>query len=294
MASEQMEAIKAMMRNMPKPDTPPTVEQQRAGMEATANFPVPAGVTITDLDVAGRPARLYQPDGGKEDRGILYLHGGGYVIGSLNTHNALMARLAKACGAQVLGLDYRLAPENPYPAAVEDAVAGYDFARQQVAHGRIVIAGDSAGGGLTLATLLTLEEQGKPMPGGAVLLSPWTDLTASGDSIKTRADADPMIPPDALVSMAAHYHADQDPATPGISPLFGDLAGLPQMLIQVGDAEVLLDDATRLHQRALASGVSSELRIFDGAFHVFQAFPDLPESEAALNDISDFFGKAAG
>ena len=228
-------------------------------------------------------------------RGVLYFHGGGYVMGSLNTHAELMGRISSACRAPVLGIDYRLAPEHPYPAAVEDAVASYDRLRDRgIKPGQIVIAGDSAGGGLTLACLLALKEQGKPLPAGAVLLSPWTDLTASGASVRTRADADPMIDGGVLEPMAGLYRGDTPAATAGVSPLFGDLAGLPPLLIQVGDFEVLLDDSTRLAERASDAGVDVQIDVFDGAFHVFQHNPNLPESTEALAAIGAFFDRVTG
>lgn len=158
-----------------------------------------------------------------------------------------------------------------------------------IAPGKVVIAGDSAGGGLTLATLLALRHAGRPLPAGAAVFSPWTDLTGSGDSVRTRAEADPMIDADALSAIAAHYHAAMPADSPGISPLFADLTGLPPLLIQVGDAEVLLDDATRFHERARAAGVASTLHVFDEAFHVFQAIPGLPEAAAALDEVAEFF-----
>jgi len=157
-----------------------------------------------------------------------------------------------------------------------------------------VIAGDSAGGGLTLATLLSLLSQKLPMPAGAVLFSPWTDLTSSGASISSRAAADPMIAPEILPPMAAHYAGKQPNDTPGISPLYGDLAGLPPLLIQVGDAEVLLDDSTRLHERAQVAGVDSVLHVFDEAFHVFQAVPHLPEATEAIAEAGAFFKRVTG
>ena len=158
----------------------------------------------------------------------------------------------------------------------------------------IVVAGDSAGGGLALALMLRLKEQGKPLPAGAILFSPWSDLTASGDSVETRREADPMITPDLLNPMAAHYRAEADAAHPLISPLFGDLKGLPPLLIQVGDAEILLDDSTRLATQAEAADVNVQLEIFDGAFHVFQNQPHLPESAEALTSAGKFFDSVTG
>ena len=293
MASEQLRAISAQIRAQQalQPTGSGTVAEMRAGMEAQQGaLAVPADVDLLDLTVAGRPARRVRTPGAREDRGTLYLHGGGYVMGSLNTHQELMGRIARATNAQVLGLDYRLAPEHVYPAAVDDAVAAYQWILEQgIAPTRVVIAGDSAGGGLALALLLALRELKLPLPAGAVLFSPWTDLTASGDSVRTRAEADPMIGPGVLAPMAAHYAGRNPVGMPGISPLFGDLHGLPPLLIQVGDAEVLLDDSTRLHARALAAGVDSTLHNFAEAFHVFQAIPVLPEAAEALVEVGVFF-----
>lgn len=298
MASEQLRAISAQIRaqRAVRPTGAGTITEMRANMEAQQGaLPIPEDVDSLELTVAERPARRIRTPGVLEDRGTLYLHGGGYVMGSLNTHHELMGRFARATNAQVLGLDYRLAPEHPYPAAVDDAVGAYQWILERgIAPGRVVIAGDSAGGGLTIATLLVLRERNLPMPAGAVLFSPWTDLTASGASVRTRAEADPMIGPDVLAPLAAHYAGATATNAPGVSPLFGDLAGLPPLLIQVGDAEVLLDDATRLHARALTAGVASVLHVFDEAFHVFQAIPMLPEAAAALAEVGAFFKRVTG
>ena len=210
-------------------------------------------------------------------------------MGSLDTHQELMGRISRQLNATVYGVDYRLAPEHPWPAAVDDAVAAWDWLRASgITSDQAVVAGDSAGGGLSVALLMALKEQDKPMPAGAVLFSPWSDLTGSGESIASRAKADPMIGPDVLKPMAAHYHADNPADLPSISPLFGDLAGLPPLLIQVGDAEILLDDSTRLHERAQAAGTSSTLHVFEEAFHVFQAMPMLPEAAEALEEMAEF------
>lgn len=298
MTSQQMREVVAALRvqRAISATGTGTVAEMRAGMEAQQSaLPIPPDVDALDITVAGRTARRIRTPGVREDRGTLYLHGGGYVMGSLNTHHELMARIARSTNAQVLGLDYRLAPEHLYPAAVDDAVSAYLWILEQgIAPERIVIAGDSAGGGLTLATLLVIRDRKLPMPAGAVLFSPWTDLTSSGASIRTRADADPMIGPEVLLPMAAHYVGNLASNTPGISPLFGDLAGLPPLLIQVGDAEVLLDDSTRLHDRAQAAGLDSTLHVFPDAFHVFQAVPMLPESAEALAEVGTFFDRVTG
>ena len=297
MASQEMRAaIEAMRAQGSFVDAHADVATMRRNMEeAFGVTPVPEDVTHSDFDAGGITARHVSVPGVRDDRGVLYFHGGGYVIGSLNTHTELMGRIARACRAPVLGIDYRLAPEHPFPAAVEDAVASYDRLQANgIKPQQIVIAGDSAGGGLALACLLALKAQGKPQPAGAALLSPWTDLTGSGDSVETRAAADPMVTVEVLHRLAALYSGGADTSEPGISPLFGDLKGLPPLLVQVGDAELLLDDATRLAERAEAVGVDVDLQVFEGAFHVFQSMPDLPESTEALASIGAFFDRVTG
>ena len=295
MASEEMKAAAELIRaaglfNSGDFD----LAAMRQTMEDTIT-PLPEDISRGDFDTNGIPACSIAAPGVRQDRGLLYFHGGGYVMGSLNTHAELMGRLSKACNSRVLGIDYRLAPENPYPAAVEDAIASFDWLLDNgIAADKIVIAGDSAGGGLTLACLVALKDQGKPQPAGAVLLSPWADLTGSGDSMTTRAELDPMVSADMVGPMAELYCADTDPADPYVSPLFADLSGLAPMLIQAGDHEILLDDATRLAERAQAQGNQAEIEIYDGAFHVFQSVPNLQESADALASISEFFNRVTG
>jgi acetyl esterase/lipase len=187
-------------------------------------------------------------------------------------------------------VDYRLAPETVFPGAVDDAAAAYRYLLDQgVAPEQIAIGGDSAGGGLTLATLVSLKEQGQPLPGAAFALSPWVDLEGLGDSMQTRAAADPMVQKEGLVRMAQLYLADADPKTPLASPLYADLTGLPPMLIQVGTAETLLDDSIRIVERLQAAGVSTELQQYEDLIHVFQAFaPIVPESLEAIEKIGAF------
>lgn len=265
------------------------VAAQRAGMEFVTHFsPQPAGVKITRVPVAGRPAELIVPRGAPLDACILYLHGGAYVLGSLNTHRGLAAGVAKAAGLPVLLVDYRLAPEHPFPAALDDAVDAWRWLRQhRVAPSRIVIAGDSAGGGLTLATALRLRELDEPKPAALVMFSPWTDLTFSGESLVTRAAADPALMQAQLVPHAAAYAAKAGVDNPLVSPVLGDFRGLPPMLIQVGDREILLSDAQRVAARARATGVSVDFAVWPGMWHVWQAFP-VPEAERALDDVGAF------
>ncbi len=261
-------------------------------MMAAGILPLPEGATRKDFERNGiTHCHIGAPDV-RNDRGVLYLHGGGYVLGSLDTHAELMARVAASCRAPVLGVDYRLAPEHPYPAAIDDALASYEHLIEAgIKPEAIVLAGDSAGGGLALALLLKLKELGKPMPAGAVLFSPWSDLTGSGDSVQSRGEVDPMISPGMLDPMAELYLSGTSASDVLASPLFGDLAGLPPLLIQVGDHEILLDDSTRLATAAKAAGVATEIEIYAGGFHVFQNQPHLPESAEALGSMGKFFDR---
>lgn len=271
------------------------VAAQRAGIEFITRFsPQPGGVKIKKLTVAGRPAELIVPREARLDACILYLHGGAYAVGSLNTHRGLAAGVAKAAGLPVLLVDYRLAPEHPFPAALDDAIAAWRWLRQhRVAPSRIVIAGDSAGGGLTLATALRLRDLGEPMPAALVTFSPWTDLTFTGESLVTRAADDPALDQAMLVKHAAAYAAKTDPANPLISPAMGDFSGLPPMLIQVGEREILLSDAQRVAERARAAGVGVELAVWPGMWHVWHAFP-VPEAQQALDAAGAFVRKHVG
>lgn len=280
----------ALRAQRPVPDA--TWEQRRFAMKAAqAKLRMPDGVDIERLTIAGRKAAWVRAAGVDPDHRlgcVLYLHGGGYALGSVVTHKELMARLSDAADLPVLGVDYRLAPEHPFPAAVDDAhaAARWLFA-QSVAPERLIISGDSAGGGLTLATALRLRDAGEPLPAGLALFSPWTDLTASGASHTERGDLDAMVSFDGLQMMAAAYAGGRQ-SEPLASPLFADLSGLPPTYTQVGDAEILLDDATRLHQRLEAAGVWSRLEVWARMLHVFQAFPQLPEAEQAVHQIGDW------
>jgi acetyl esterase/lipase len=257
--------------------------------EWQAGLKVPADVETQPVDAGGvRAEWIWRPDS-DSDRAILYLHGGGYAIGSIATHRYLMQGIGKASGARVLGVDYRLAPENPYPAAVEDAVTAWQWMLAQgLEPGRCAIGGDSAGGGLALATLVALRDRGIALPGGAALLSPWTDLAGTGASVETKAAEDPMVTDAGLRMMADAYLAGSDARDPLASPLYASHAGLPPLLIQVGSAEILLDDATRLADRAKAAGVEVVLETWSDMIHVFQAFPSLAEAGQAIDRIGEF------
>lgn len=289
MISDEMQAILEMMAAAPRMGG--TVEERRAGLEATvgATGP-PTGTEIELIEFDHFDAEwIHGPDVG--DRGaLLYLHGGGYCIGSIGTHRALAARLSEASGLAVLLPGYRLGPEDPFPAAVDDAVAGYRWLLDRGFNGeQLAIAGDSAGGGLTAATLLALRDHAVELPAGAALLSPWVDLTQSGPSMTANAESDPLVDKEGLDEMASWYLAGAAADDPLASPLFGELRGLPPLLIQVGEPETLLDDAVRFAERAEQAGVDVALEVWPEVFHVWQASAGMtPEGDRAVARIGDF------
>ncbi len=295
MASQELSMVVNMLKSF-RPQTEPTIAEMRAGMEALAlTAVIPADVSRETVSAGGVPAEWVIAAGADAARVILYLHGGGYVVGSINTHRDLAARLSRAAAARVLLIDYRLAPEYPHPAAVDDATAAY---RWLLAHGaqpsRVVIAGDSAGGGLTVATLVALRDAGQPLPAAGVCLSPWVDLEGLGDSMTTKAAVDPMVQREGLQKMAAAYLAGQDPRTPLAAPLYANLSGLPPLLIQVGTAEALLDDSSRLAERARKAGVHVTFEPWEDMIHVWQAFASmLPEGREAIERIGEFIRQNA-
>ncbi|MFZ6003161.1 MAG: alpha/beta hydrolase [Actinomycetota bacterium] len=291
MASEQIQGIITMLRSTAEQRGDAeemTVEQWReayAGLGAM--LPAREGVVVTPVDAGGVPAEWIGDDDGPV---VVYLHGGGYCIGSLETHRAMLTHLAAAIPGRVLAVDYRLAPEHPHPAALDDAVAAYRFALSDgVVPDHVVVAGDSAGGGLTLATLVALRDTGVPLPAAGVCLSPWADLTQSGATIATHAEADPMVRAADLDRWAEAYRGTAAAGSPAISPLFGDLAGLPPLHIEVGTAEVLLDDARRVTAAARAAGVEVELHEAEDMIHVWQFFAGIvPEADEAIARIAAF------
>jgi epsilon-lactone hydrolase len=288
MASPQLTKVLDIIRSQPR-NPNATIAQMRGGMERVSER-VAADVKCEPVDAGGVGAEWIVPPEAASDRVILYLHGGGYVMGSINTHRAMVARIARAAEARGLALDYRLAPEHPFPAAVDDATAAYRWLLSQgYKPGKIVIAGDSAGGGLTIATLLALRASGVAMPAAAVPISPWTDMEGTGDSVRSKAGKDPMADIEALRSMAKKYVGEHDARNPLASPLHADFHGLPPMLIQVGEAEILLDDSTRVAERAKAAGVDVELEVWDDMIHVWHVFAKLlPEGQQAIDKIGRF------
>jgi monoterpene epsilon-lactone hydrolase len=259
-------------------------------------FMPPADVQFQRVDAGGVPAEWVITPGASAGRTILYLHGGGYVVGAAQDYRELVSRVARAAEARALTLDYRLAPEHPHPAAVEDAVTAYRWLLGSGAEpGRTVLAGDSAGGGLTVATLVSLHDRGERMAAGGVCICPWVDLEITGTSMDTNAEADPLVKRDVVANMATAYLQGQDPRTPLASPLHAQLKGLPPLLIQVGQAETLLDDATRLAERARMAGVDVTYEPWPDMIHVWQGFGSfLPEARQAIERIGEFIKKRTG
>lgn len=288
MASAEIIKLKGLLRAKALPPET-SIAERRALMEKLA-FRVADDVVVEKRTVAGRDAEWLCAPGADAGHVLLYLHGGGYVMGSPNTHRALAGELSRAAGACVLLPDYRLAPEAPFPAAVDDARAAYQWLLGEGhAAERLAIAGDSAGGGLTVATLLSLRDHGLPQPRCAACLSPWSDLACSNASYQTRAAADPMITSADITLMAGAYLDGADPKSALASPNRADLTALPPLLIHVGRDEVLLDDALVLHEAARSAGVASTLEIWDDMIHVWHAFhPLLPEGKQAIARIGEF------
>ena len=290
MADRGIDVVRAHLAKLPPSDSLTTAERRAQYERAEKVFPTPSDVKVERVNAPVAPAEWLRPPSAEPGRVVLYLHGGGYVIGSPRSHRHLAAAIAGAAGASALLLDYRLAPEHPFPAAVEDATAAYRWLLDQaIAPERIVIAGDSAGGGLTVATLLALREARVPLPAGGVCISPWVDLTCSGASYGTKADADPIVGRSGVEEMARAYLGATPPRTPLASPLFADLRGLPPLLIHVGTDEVLLDDAVQLAERAKAAGVDATLEVYDRMIHVWHWFlPMLDEAQTAVEAIGRF------
>lgn len=291
MRSEALENIVTMLRAQAaeRGDAEMTVEEWREAYDGLgALLPAAEGVGAEDVDAGGVRAQWVGTGDGPV---VVYLHGGGYCIGSLDSHRSMLTHLASAIRGRVLAVDYRLAPEHPFPAALDDACTAYRWILSGGADpGRVVVAGDSAGGGLTLATLVALRDAGDPLPAAGVCLSPWADLTQSGPTMSENSDADPMVHAEDLDRWAAAYAgSENDPGAPGLSPVFADLSGLPPLLVEVGTAEVLLDDARRVAERARTAGV--DVTLFEGEvlIHVWHFFAGVvPEADEGIARVASF------
>lgn len=290
MPSQQFHSLIAMVRARPlSPDA--SLRDLRDRFELVSElFPLADDVTVQATHADGVSVEWIDTPESRPAEVLLFLHGGGYAVGSLNTHRHLVADLARAGQLRGLSVEYRLAPEHPFPAAIEDAITVYRWlVNEGIDPARIVVAGDSAGGGLTLATLLALRDAGETLPAAAVLLSPWTDLAATSESITAKAAVDPMLTPNDLHRYAAWYLGDRDSKDPMASPLYADLAGLPPLLIHVGTAEILLDDSVLLAERARAAGVDVSLVVENDMIHVWHYFAQvIPEGEQSVRDVGAF------
>ena len=285
MSTEQRETLDAILRQSAFPADSDVNEQRRLLRQLLSAQPLPADVTVTAAALGGVPTAEVTVDGVEPRHVVLYFHGGVYVMGDAALAADLAAEVGRRTRAKVISVDYRLAPEHPYPAAVDDALAAY----QALLEGGtdpsdIAFAGESAGGGLAIATLVNARDHGLPLPAAAFAMSPYADLTLAGTSMETKRDADPLLSPEALRARVPDYTAGQDPALGLISPIFADLSGLPPLIIQAGTHEVLLDDAIRLARQAATADVQVTLDITPGVPHVFQAYHAILDEAAAALD----------
>jgi len=267
------------------------VKKERSELEAlAAMFKPSVSIQCTAIIANGVPSEWIVPAHLSTERILLYLHGGSYNAGSINSHRSMAANLAAAAKARALIIDYRLAPEHPFPAALEDAVDAYQWLLDdEHSSSRIAIVGDSAGGGLALALLIHLRDEGMPLPGMAICISPWTDLSGSGESIRSKAKVDIVLDAQNLAKSAAIYLGNTDPCDPLASPIYADLSGLPPLLIHVGSDEILLSDSTVLAEKARAAGVDVTLEVWERMQHVWHfAASFVPESRQAIARIGEF------
>jgi len=282
MSDPEIGALRAKLAARPRSDD---YRQRRKDIDARGlAYGVAADVGVEPVTANGVRAEWTATPNDARDAALMYLHGGGYVIGSLDSHRHLAAEAGRACGIAALALDYRLAPEHPFPAAVDDALAGYRFLLARgVAPGRIAIAGDSAGGGLVVAAMLAIRDAGLPQPACGWCISPWVDMEAIGETMTSKAAADPTVQRAGLLDMAKLYLNGADPRAPLAAPLYADLRGLAPLVIQVGACETLLDDALRLAKVAGAADVRVDLQIWPEMIHVWHLFH--PELKAGMRAI---------
>jgi epsilon-lactone hydrolase len=285
MSAEQRAALEAILRQSSFPPDSDINEQRRLLRELVAGQPLPPELTVTAATLGGVPVAEISVAGIEPRHVVLYFHGGVYVLGDAFQAADLAAQVGRRAGAKVFSVDYRLAPEHPFPAAVDDALATYEaLLHDGTAPGDIVFAGESAGGGLAIATLVNARDHGLPQPAAAFVMSPYADLTLAGATLETKGGVDPLLSRDSLAARVPDYTAGHDPALGLISPVFADLTGLPPLIIQAGTHEVLLDDAIRLARQAAAADVDVTLDITAGVPHVFQTFHSVIDEAAAALD----------
>jgi epsilon-lactone hydrolase len=284
-STEQRDNLDAILRKSAFPVDIDVSEQRRLLRELTSAQPLPPGVTVTAAALGGVPTAEITIDGIEPRHVVLYFHGGVYALGDAFQAAGLASQVGRRTHAKVISVDYRLAPEHPYPAAVDDALAAYKaLLHDGTAPSEIVLAGESAGGGLAVATLVNAQDHRLALPAAALVMSPYADLTLAGTTMQTKREVDPLMSRAALQPRVTDYTAGQDPALDLISPIFADLTGLPPLIIQAGTHEVLLDDAVRLARQAATADVQVTLDITPGVPHVFQAYyPILDEAATALD-----------
>jgi epsilon-lactone hydrolase len=288
MADPQIAKIRELLAARPRATE---VAQMRIDADARSKaFPLPPDVTVTLVSANGVPAEWTSTPDADPSGAILYLHGGGYVICSLQSHRHLAAEVGRAAGTRALAIDYRLAPEHPFPAAVEDTVAAYRYLLDSgLKPNRIALAGDSAGGGLVVGALLAIREAGLPLPACGWCISPWVDMEALGESFADRAMADPTVQKATILMMAQMYMGDADRRHPHAAPIYGDLTGLPPLLIQVGAVEALLDDSIALARKAGTADVPVALQIWPEMIHIWHIFfPVLSAGRRAIASGGSF------
>ena len=275
----------------------PTIEFMREFANgANARQPLPQGVTFTDVDENGVKGIWSQHEGVSKTRAILYFHGGGYIVGTASSWRGLWGELGRRANMRVFGVEYRLAPENPFPAAHDDGLAAYRYLlKQGLAPGSIAFAGDSAGGAMAVATMYMARAAGLPMPGAGYLIAPWMDHQLTGATIKTKADVELLAGPDTLRGMSDAYLRGHSKSDPLVSPLYGDVTGLPPLMIQVGSEETLLDDSVRFAGKAGAAKAKVALEIYPDCFHVFQSWHSMiAEAREALDHAAVFLNAHLG
>jgi acetyl esterase/lipase len=288
MSRSEIDAIRELLRSKPRPAG---FAERRERLDAIgSSAPLARDINLEPIDANGVPAEWSLVPGSDASRVLLFLHGGGYCSGSIVSHRGMVTEAGRAAGARTLAVAYRLAPEHPFPAALEDARAAYGFLLDQgIAPSKVAIGGDSAGGGLTLALMTVLRDAGQPLPGCAWLVSPWVDLQMTGASLAEKAQVDPLISKPYLEELASAYLAGTDAANPLASPLQAELAGLPPLLVQVGSAETLLDDAVRITRRAGAADVQIKLEIWPHMTHAWHLWAaQLEEGRRAIASAGAF------
>ncbi|MHA2008063.1 MAG: alpha/beta hydrolase [Promethearchaeota archaeon] len=293
MVSKELETAMNLLRAGQNPPEVPTLEESRAFADQLGeSVPIPEGIKYKYFDIEGVPVAWVTGPNSEKEKVIIYLHGGAYVMGSIVSGRVLTLKFSQISSARILAIDYRLAPENPYPAGLNDIITVYKWCinSEKIEPKNIIIAGSSAGGGLTLAALIRLRDENTPLPAAGIAISPWADLTCESNSFTENADVEPWLTPDALRDSSNSYVGENDPKNPHISTIFADFKGIPPLFIQVGGLEILLDDSTRIANNAKKAGIDVELDVWEELFHVFVAFPS-PESRQATEKIKKFIDK---